>query len=126
MKQKRTVEDYLKTIYSLRLEKGSARGTEIAERLGVSRPTVSVALKSLQEEGYLLIDGGHEIHLTEKGYEIAVKIYERHRTLTGLLMEIGVDEQTALADACRMEHALGEKSYNALKTMIGKGSCHDN
>ena len=77
MKQKKSVEDYLKTIYTLSKRK-AVHGSDIAGELGVSRPTVSVALKDLAEEGYIFVDDAHEVHLTEKGKRIAEDTYERH------------------------------------------------
>lgn len=117
MKQKKSVEDYLKTIYILSKEK-DVHGTDIAEALKVSRPTVSVALKALTEEGFIFVDETHEVHLTEKGHRIAMETYERHNTFRQLLMGLGVDEKTASADACEMEHAVSKESYEALKTLV--------
>ena len=119
MKQKKSVEDYLKTIYALSKRK-AVHGSDIAGELGVSRPTVSVALRALAEEGYVFADDGHEIHLTEKGKRIAEDTYERHSTFCRLLTGLGVDEKTAAADACEMEHAVSSKSYEALKALAGK------
>ncbi len=122
MKQKKSVEDYLKVIYILSKRKG-VHGADIAGELKVSRPTVSVALKALTEEGYLFLDDLHEVHLTEKGKQIAEDTYERHNTFRQLLTGLGVDEKTAAADACEMEHAVSPTSYEALKRLanIGKG-----
>ena len=92
-------------------------GSDIAGELGVSRPTVSVALKDLAEEGYIFVDDAHEVHLTEKGKRIAEDTYERHSTFCRLLTGLGVDEKTAAADACEMEHAVSPESYEALKTL---------
>ncbi len=116
MKQKKSVEDYLKVIYTLSKRK-AVHGADIAGELGVSRPTVSVALKALAEEGYVFADDTHEIHLTEKGKRIAEDTYERHSTFCRLLTGLGVDERTAAADACEMEHAVSSQSYEALKTL---------
>ena len=116
MKQKKSVEDYLKVIYTLSKRK-AVHGADIAGELGVSRPTVSVALKALAEEGYVFADDTHEIHLTEKGKRIAEDTYERHSTFCRLLTGLGVDERTAAADACEMEHAVSPESYKALKTL---------
>ena len=107
MKQKKTVEDYLKTIYILQCRNGIVRGSDIAQEQNVSRPTVSIALKDLEQEGYLFTDEAHEIHLTKIGQKIAEATYERHQTLQNLLIKLGVDQQTAAADACKMEHAVG-------------------
>ena len=122
MKQKKSVEDYLKVIYMLSKQKG-VHGADIAGELRVSRPTVSVALKALAEEGYLFLDDVHEVHLTKKGKQIAEDTYERHNTFRRLLTGLGVDEKTAAADACEMEHAVSPASYEALKRLadVGKG-----
>ena len=117
MKLKKSVEDYLKTIYTLSKRK-AVHGLDIAGELGVSRPTVSVALRALAEEGYVFADDGHEIHLTEKGKRIAEDTYERHSTFCRLLTGLGVDEKTAAADACELEHAVSSESYEVLKTFL--------
>ena len=119
MKQRKSVEDYLKIIYTISKRK-AVHGSDIAGELGVSRPTVSVALKDLAEEGYIFVDDAHEVHLTEKGKRIAEDTYERHSTFCRLLTGLGVDEKTAAADACEMEHAVSSKSYEALKALAGK------
>ena len=119
MKQKKSVEDYLKTIYILSRKK-NVHGADIAKEIRVSRPTVCVSLKALAEEGYILMDDMHEIHLTEKGMRIAKETYERHNTFCQLLTELGVDEKTAASDACEMEHAVSAKSYQALKTLVAE------
>lgn len=116
MKQKKSIEDYLKTIYILS-QKKNVHGADIAGALNVSRPTVSVALKALAQEEYIFVDEAHEVHLTEKGRWIAEETYERHNTLRQLLVGLGVDEKTAAADACEMEHAVSRESYEALKTL---------
>lgn len=113
------MEDYLKTIYILSNQK-DVHGVDIANEFGVSRPTVSVALKELAEEGYIFVDSAHEVHLTERGREIAEETYERHDMFRRLLTRLGVDEKTAAADACQMEHAVSRKSYEALKALAAK------
>ena len=115
MKQKKSVEDYLKTIYILSKNK-DVHGADIARAIGVSRPTVCVSLKALEEEGYILMDDAREVHLTEKGMRIAEETYERHNTLCQLLTELGVDEKTASSDACEMEHAVSKEM--AQKIMV--------
>jgi len=117
LKQKKSVEDYLKVIYTLSKRK-AVHGADIAGEIGVSRPTVSVALKALAEEGYVFADDTHEIHLTEKGKRIAEDTYERHSTFCRLLTGLGVDEKTAAADACELEHAVSSESYEVLKTFL--------
>jgi len=81
MKQRKTVEDYLKAVYLLQKQNGSVRGADIAAELHVSRPTVSVSLKELEKEGYLFLDGAREVHLTDKGQTVARETYERHQDL---------------------------------------------
>ncbi len=117
MKQQRTTENYLKTIYLLS-KRNEVRGTDIAEYLGVSRPTVSVSLKSLEREGYLYLDSFHEVHLTAEGERIAESIYEKNLVFRDLLIKLGVDEDTAERDACEMEHAVSAESFSALKQFI--------
>ncbi|MCM1192341.1 MAG: metal-dependent transcriptional regulator [Acetatifactor muris] len=123
MKQKKSVEDYLKVIYILSKKK-EVHGSDIAGELRVSRPTVSVALKALAEEGYVFVDNMHEnpkthfVCLTERGKKIARDIYERNSTFRQLLTGLGVDEKTAAADACEMEHAASRESYEALKRLL--------
>lgn len=119
MKQKKSVEDYLKTIYILSRKK-DVHGADIAKEIGVSRPTVSVSLKALAEEGYIRMDDAHEVHLTEKGMQIAKETYERHDTFCRLLTGLGVDEKIAATDACEMEHAVSAESYQALKTLVAE------
>ena len=124
MKQKKSVEDYLKVILVLSRQKG-VHGSDIAAMLKVSRPTVSVALKALEEEGYLYMDGMHEVHLTEKGKQIAEDTCERHDVFTQLLMGFGVDEETASADACEMEHRVSPESYEVLRSLVREGKEKD-
>lgn len=117
MTQRKTVEDYLKTIYILSMKK-EVHGAYIAEELGVSKPTVSIALKALEKEGYLTRDETRAVCLTEKGMKIAKATYERHQTFRLLLENLGVDGKTAAADACLMEHAVSPESYQALKKLV--------
>lgn len=119
MKQKKSVEDYLKVIYILSKQK-EVHGADIAGKLKVSRPTVSVALKALAEEGYIFVDDAYEVHLTVKGRRVAEDTYERHDTFRRLLTGLGVDDKTAAADACEMEHAVSQTSYEALKMLVEK------
>lgn len=119
MKQKKSVEDYLKTIYILSRKK-DVHGADIAKAIGVSRPTVCVSLKALEEEGYILMDSAREVHLTKKGMQIAEETYERHNMFCQLLTELGVDEKVAASDACEMEHAVSDESYQALKALVAE------
>ena len=110
-----SAEDYLEAILMIREEKGTVRSVEVAEQLGVSKPSVSVAMKRLRESGYLEEEDGRGLVLTEGGLRGASRIYERHRVLSSYLMSLGVDTETARADACKMEHDLSEASYQAIR-----------
>lgn len=117
MKTKRITEDYVKMIYQLS-QKGEVRCCRLAERLSVSRPTVSVSIKALSEEGLVYQDDIKNIHLTEQGLKLAREVEAKHRVLYELLITLGVDERIASIDACKMEHALGEESFQALQSLL--------
>ena len=107
-------------ILRLNEERGYARSVDIATGLGVSKPSVSVAMKQLREGGYILMDKDNYITLTDAGMEIAQRIYERHKVLTRMLAMIGVDEKIAEADACKVEHDISVQTFNALKDQLEK------
>lgn len=111
-----TIENYLETIYMIKLKKGSVRSIDISIEMGYSKPTISVTVKKYREEGYITIDNDGYISLTEKGLEIAESIYERHNVIANILMAIGVDEETAFNDSCKIEHCISEKSFQAMKS----------
>ena len=107
-------EDYLEAMLMLKEERGYVRSVDIAERLGVSKPSVSIAVKKLKENGYLEMDHSGFITLTESGHEIAERIYPRHKTLTSFFEMLGVDPEIAQEDACLVEHDLSEETFSAL------------
>ena len=111
-------EDYLEQILMLLEQKGHARSTDIAAGLGVSKPSVSVAMKKLRENGYITMSSEGMISLTDKGYAIARKIYDRHQALTKYLVQLGVPEEIAREDACKIEHDLSEESFEAIRRQI--------
>lgn len=113
-------EMYLEAILVLSVEKGSVRSVDVSEYLGYSKPSVSRAMGILKKEAYISMDKDGIITLTEAGRQIAEKIYERHTLLTKLLMKIGVDEETASADACKLEHDISDKSFDAIKRFAFK------
>lgn len=113
-----SAEDYLEQILMLLEKKGHARSVDIAAGLDVSKPSVSVAMKKLRENGYILMSSDSLISLTDKGYAIARKIYDRHQALTKYLMQLGVPEEIAREDACKIEHDLSEESYAAICAQI--------
>jgi Mn-dependent DtxR family transcriptional regulator len=110
-----SAEDYLEAILRIQEKKGVAHSVDIAELKHYSKASVSVAMKKLRENGYISMDKNGELHLLPPGLEIAERIYERHQFLTRLLVSIGVDEETAEEDACKLEHDLSEVSFAKLK-----------
>lgn len=113
-------EMYLETIYVLSLQSSSVRSIDVAEHLGYSKPSVSRAVGLLKKDGLLLMDEMGYLKLTESGEERARRIYERHTVLSKLLMRLGVDEETATEDACRIEHYISDKSFDAIKAHMRK------
>lgn len=122
MNIRKSAEDYLEMILMLREEKGYARSVDIAGALGVSKPSVSVAMKHLREDDYIQMDEENLITLTEKGLEIAQRIYRRHQVITELLIKIGVSEETAREDACKIEHDVSAETFEALSRFLEKYS----
>ena len=108
-------EMYLEAIYVLHEQTGFVRSIDISEYLGYSKPSVSRAMGILRTGGYIQVDTDGSITLTEAGQEIARKIYARHKLLTDLLVRIGVSEKTAAEDACKLEHAISDESFEALQ-----------
>lgn len=115
MKLHTSGEDYLKTILLLQREKGSVRSLDISERMGVTKPSVSHAVKLLRGGGFIVMDDDYTLHLTDLGREIAEKLYERHQYFTERLTDAGVDADTAEAEACKMEHTISDSSFQKLK-----------
>lgn len=111
-------EDYLEAMLMMKEQHGYIRSIDIAAELGVTKPSVSYATKRLRENGYITMDKEGLITLTDKGMEVANRIYERHKTLTHYFISLGVDEETAREDACKVEHDLSEQTYEALKRHI--------
>lgn len=114
MRLQESGEMYLETIYVLS-KKGSVRSLDIAEYMGFSKPSVCRAVGLLKKGNYILMGKDGYITLTPAGREIAEKIYERHTFFSNFLMRLGVDEETATADACKIEHDISAKSFEALK-----------
>ena len=118
MKIQKSAEDYLESILVIKNRKGNVRSIDIANDLGFSKPSVSVAMKNLRENGYIEMDESGYITLTKAGAEIASKVYERHTTLSNWLISMGVNEKTAADDACLIEHVISEESFAAIKKLI--------
>ena len=111
-------EMYLEAIHVLTKKNGHVRSIDVSEYLGYSKPSVSRAMGILRSGGYITVDKDGSITLTETGLEIAEKIYARHTLLTRLLVHIGVSEETAAEDACKLEHAISDESFEALKKFV--------
>ena len=109
-----SIENYLERILMLQRTKGCARSVDIALALGVTKPSVSHATKLLRENGYITFDSENCISLTDSGMEIAERMWKRHETLARFLMHLGVTEETALADACKMEHDISPETFDAI------------
>lgn len=110
-----SAEDYLEAILRLSSKGNEVRSVDIAAMLGVSKPSVSHAMKLLREDGYIAMDRYGTITLLEKGRVIARRIYERHILISKILQDLGVDPDTAMADACKIEHDLSDESFEAIK-----------
>ena len=111
-------EMYLESILQLSQKQANVRSIDISEYMGYSKPSVSRAMGLLRNGGYIQVDKDGFITLTDSGREIAQKIYERHTVLTQLLIRLGVSPETAAGDACKMEHALSDESFDAIKNHI--------
>ena len=115
MKIQESAENYLETILVLKNKNGAVRSIDIANELGFSKPSVSVSMKNLRENGYIEVDSSGYITLLDSGRQIAVKIYERHTTLSKWIVSLGVDAKTAAEYACRIEHIISSESFEAIK-----------
>ena len=111
-------EMYLETIYVLSKSEAAVRSLDVAEHMGYSKPSVSRAVKLLKSGGFITVDNDGFISLTESGEDIAKKIFERHTIISELLKRLGVDDETAADDACKIEHAISDKSFEAIKNRI--------
>lgn len=117
MKIHESAENYLETILMIKNKKGTVRSIDIANELEFSKPSVSVAMKNLRENGFIEVDQNGYITLLESGKEIADRMYERHTTLSNWLISLGVDEKIAVEDACRIEHVISTESFEAIKKL---------
>ena len=115
MQIRESAEDYLEAILVLSKQGGGVRSVDIASMLGVSKPSVSHAMKLLREDGYIAMDRYGTVTLLEKGEEIAMRIYERHQVLTKMLEGLGVSEEVAKADACKLENDVSDESFEKIK-----------
>ncbi len=114
MKLYESAEDYLETILMLSEELEQVRSIDIVNKLGFSKPSISVAMKKLREQGLIKVDGDGAIHLLPQGREIAERVYERHTAIAEFLRRIGVDPETAAQEACKIEHDISEDTFQKL------------
>ena len=117
MKLHASGEDYLEAILVLQKQKGAVRSVDVARHMDVSKPSVCHAVATLKNGGFLTMDDGFFLHLTNIGREVAEQIYEKHRFFTERLIAAGVDPETAEQDACRIEHVISEESFRRLKAV---------
>lgn len=122
MKIHESAENYLETILMISERQPQVRSIDIVNELEFSKPSVSIAMKNLRENGYIQMDRDGYITLTGQGQVIAETIYERHKFLSQWLIRLGVDEQTAISDACRIEHVISAKSFEAIKRHVEKAA----
>ncbi len=115
-----SAENYLEAILALSEQRGAVRSIDVATRLGFSKPSVSRAMTLLRENGYVLMDESGFLTLTDTGMEIAARIYERHKLLTQWLIRLGVPEDIAAKDACKIEHDLSPETFDAIKRHAGQ------
>ena len=110
----KSAEDYLESMLMMKEKHGYIRSIDLAEDLGVTKPSVSYAVKRLKENGYITMDKDKFLHLTDKGMEIAGNIYSRHKRLSDIFIALGVSEETARRDACLIEHDLSDETFDAI------------
>ena len=122
MKTRESAENYLEAILMIKLKKGNVRSIDVANHLNFTKPSISVAMKNFREEGYINMDTDGSITLTEKGQKIAERIYERHQVIAKVLMALGVDEATAYADSCKIEHDISDLSFKKIKEHLAQHS----
>ena len=118
MKIQKSAEDYLETMLMLQKDRGYIRSIDVADHMGVTKPSVSYAVKRLREHGYITMDPDGPLHLTETGLAIAQRIFERHEALSKVLIALGVSPETAREDACKIEHDLSDETFEAIRRHI--------
>ncbi len=120
IKSEKTTEDYLEAMLVLKQKNGYIRSIDVAVHLGVTKPSVTYTTKRLKEKGYIVMDKDNYITITESGMQIAERTLNRHKTLSAFFISIGVDEETAKDDACKIEHDISAETFNALCRYIDK------
>lgn len=114
------IENYLETIYILSQQQSEVHAIDICSYLSYSRPTVSIVLRQMRENGLVTVNADNHIFLTEEGGRIASRVYERHELLSSMLMMLGVSRETAMHDACKIEHDLSDETFEAIKAHMDR------
>ena len=117
---KESGENYLETIYMLKKKLGNVRSVDVVTELSVTKPSVSVAMKKLREDGFITTDSDGGISLTEKGLSVAERMYDRHKIIAKALISIGVSEEVAYDDSCKIEHHISDESFEKIKAHMEK------
>ena len=120
LKIHQSAEDYLESVFTLREKQGFVRSIDVANDLGVSKPSVSVAMKKLRESGYITMAPDGAITLNESGMEVALRVYGRHKAITRLFELLGVSPEQAASDACKVEHDLSDETFGCIRAFIEK------
>lgn len=120
MKILESAENYLETILVLKNKNSSVRSIDVANELGFTKPSVSIAMKQLRENGYITVDGDGSLNLTDSGKAVAERVFERHNVIAKALMALGVDEETAYSDSCKIEHHISDTSVRKIKEYFEK------
>lgn len=120
MKIKESAENYLEMIFMLSKKNGYVRSVDVAHEMNFTKASISVAMKRLREDGYITVNECGNIYLTEKGNEVALRVYEKHQLIAKLLISLGVSEKTAYEDSCKIEHNLSRESFEKIKEYYEK------
>ena len=120
MQIKESAENYLETILILSKKNGTVRSIDVANEMNFTKASISVAMKRLREDEYIVVEKDGAIHLTDSGEEIATKVYERHQLIAKILIDLGVNEETAFEDSCKIEHHLSQESFEKIKEYYEK------
>ena len=120
MQIKESAENYLETIFVLSQKHGSVRSIDVANEMGFTKASISIAMKRLREDEYIVVENDGAIYLTDKGKDIAARVYERHQLIAKILIALGVSEETAYEDSCKIEHDLSKESFEKIKEYYEK------
>lgn len=120
MQIKESAENYLETIFVLSQKNGTVRSIDVANEMGFTKASISIAMKRLREDEYIIVENDGAIYLTDTGKDIAARVYERHQLIAKILIALGVSEKTAFEDSCKIEHDLSKESFEKIKEYYEK------